>query len=173
MKTLLKLLFLLAAVSMVIGCSKQDEVCDENCSDLQLKSAENRTIVSRYGPGEVPTFYCPIICDGEIVDFLMGNGSTITMWVREKYDDGKLMRMILNLSGSVTSQSTGITYTFTEKDKIYSNEEGTIVFFTGHDNVKGEQGTHFISIMIVLDFDAGIYDLVKAMCVPNADNKDQ
>ncbi len=61
---------------MVNGCSEQDEICDENGSGLQLKSADNRTIPIQLEPGE-GTGWTEVVCDGEPVDYLVGDGSTI------------------------------------------------------------------------------------------------
>ena len=171
MKTRIFLLLCLF-LSVAAGCSKQDEICDENGSGIQLKSAGNLTITRQMEPSEKAGLYIPVICDGEIVDYLVADGNTHSVMARFKFEDGNLVRVLLTCKGYLQSQLTGHTYTFMEQDKIWFDGNGNIIKFWGVDNVKGEQGLHFLMICFVLDFDAGTYELQKAMCVPNADNKD-
>lgn len=165
MKTLLKIFFLIAAISLFAGCDKQDDLFPENSSDLQLKSADTRTINFEM-TGE---YYTPVICDGETVDFLYvpdiaGQNAHITAHLI----DGQFVWMIVHCKLTITSQQTGETFKVNDQTKVTFDENGEYDTFTMHIHSKGDEGTHVI-MFFEFDWASQTLEFLKGVC-PQNDN---
>ena len=171
MKTLLKSMFLIAVICLAAGCDKQDDLYPENSSELQLKSADNSTVSFRFYPTE-EEYYCPVICDGETVDFLIGDGESLITHARIHYKNGQMIWAIGTFKGTLQSEQTGEIYRISEQDKFRLNENGEFFDLTARTNAIGDMGTHLIlsiAIATVDDSQNGIFTVKKAMCVPDSD----
>lgn len=177
MKTFIKIFFLFVVISLVAGCNKTNDLNEENSSDVQLKSADNRTVEWRFYPSQ-DEYYCPIICDGEVVDFLIGDGESLIAHARAHIVDGQMVKIIGTIQGKLQSKKTQEIFRINEQNKFYNYVEGVDGVWenlTAHTNAVGDMGTHLIMSMTIDnldDFQNGVFTLTKAMCVPNSD-KDQ
>lgn len=85
-----------------------------------------------------------MVCDGEVIDFLTGDGTTVSYHARNHCDNGKYEWAIVTGKGTVTSQLTGEVFKFTEQDKTLFNDEGNMDFLYCRDILVGNMGTHLI-----------------------------
>jgi hypothetical protein len=172
MKTLLKIMFLLAVTSLITACSRQDEISDENNADLKLKSADTRTIHMIFHPTE-NEFYCPVICDNETVDFLTGDGESLTVHGQVHLVNGQMTKVVVQCMGRIQSKLTGETFFVNEHDKFIMESDGGWRDMTAHTHLVGDRGTHLLLISYLAsdeDFVNGNLVVIKAMCVPNSKN---
>ena len=65
-----------AFILIFSGCEKTDDLTDQQMPDRQLKSGDNKTINSYFSPNAMD-YFTPIICEGEVVDFLEGDGESL------------------------------------------------------------------------------------------------
>ena len=152
---------ILAATLILMGCSKNDDFPEGNNDDLQLKSADSRTVNSRTtGYGEMP-----LICEGEEIEPI--EGPFDSHWV-DHYKNCELQWTIYSSRGTVTS-SSGENFIVQDAGKFDKSKKGPYMW---HSNARGDQGTHLILSGIVtftvIDEDV-VYDIdwEKAMCVPD------
>jgi len=103
MKTLIKLMYLLSLFSMVNGCSKQDEILNENDSALQLISADNLTVRCWFQPTQ-EQWYCPVMCNEETVDFLVADGESITIHAVGQLVNGAVKKVEYTVFGTIVCQ---------------------------------------------------------------------
>ncbi|WP_167611625.1 hypothetical protein [Maribellus sediminis] len=164
MKALVKLLFLMVFICFSAGCDKQNDPYVDNSNDLQLKSAESRTINFDM-TGE---YYTPVICDGETVDLLYlpeveGQDAHITAHLV----DGQFVWFIVHCKLTITSQQTGETFKVNDQTKVIFDENGEYESFTMHIHAKGDKGTH---VIMFFDFDwaSQTLDFPKGIC-PQSD----
>lgn len=156
--------FILAATLIILGCSKTSDFPMGNDEDLQLKSADTRSINFIYFPGP-DGYFTPIICDGATVDFLVGDGESLTAHATLHSVDGILKWAIVSIKGSLKSQTTDEIFKINEANKIFFNEIGEITSNFSRTHARGDKGTHVIMFLEV-DFDNQLYELTKAMCMP-------
>lgn len=137
MKTQIKLLFLIAVIFLFAGCDKQNDPYPEDSTDLQLKSVDNKTISMSfvYPAGEYAT---PVICDGEVVDFLVGDGVGIMCHARQHFVDGKIVWGKVTFKGKLTSEYTGETFIISELDKASFDENEEMCDLIGRTNARGD-----------------------------------
>ncbi len=87
------------------------------------------------------TYYTPVYCDGEMVDYLEGG------WLRVhyvyRYKDGMFFKEIDQLKGEVTSE-TGEVFKIRETDFTYFTDHW---YVTWHYNLIGNRGNHYIGWM--------------------------
>jgi hypothetical protein len=163
MKTFSFLLFVV--IFVFAGCSKNDDILLETNDDLQLKSADTKTISSKVtnGYGEMP-----LTCDGVEIDYLMG--SFDYHWV-EHYKNGELQWMMYTSKGTVTS-SGGENFIVQDVGKFDKSKKGPYLW---HSNARGDKGTHLIFSGVVtftvISEDPLVIEYniewTKTMCVPN------
>ncbi|WP_167618505.1 hypothetical protein [Maribellus sediminis] len=171
MKTLFKILSVFLVFILFVGCDKQDDNYLGDDSDVQLKSANSRTESWSmvYPAGEYAT---PVICDDEVVDFLVGDGVGIMCHARAHYENGKMVWGKLTFKGKLTSEYTGETFTISEQDKCLFDENEEMDGLIGRTNARGDMGTHLILVVYIAtseDFYSGNFEILKAKCVPNSD----
>lgn len=166
MKPLVKIFFLMAVFSLVAGCNKQDDLYPENPSDLQLKSADTRTINFNM----TGVYYTPLICDGETVDFLYladvaGQNSHATGHLV----DGKFVWMIIHSKLLITSQLSGETFKINDQTKVNFDENGEITgTITFHIHARGNNNTH-VNLFFEFDWENQTLVLLKGVC-PKSDD---
>jgi len=164
MKTIARLLFLVAFVCFTAGCDKQNDLYFDNSDDLQLKSADSRTINFEM----TGDYMVPIYCDGELVDYLEatdGDPAVENLYAHATAHmvGGKFVWCIVHAKGTFTSQGTGETFKINETDKLTFNEDEEMTFIWSRTHAKGDQGTHVIMFFNV-DLLAQTFDLVKGVC---------
>jgi len=93
------------------------------------------------------TYYGPVFCDGEMVDYL--EGGTLRIHYVVKYKDGMFQWEIDQLKGQVTSV-TGETFRIRETDHTYFKDHW---YVTWHYNLIGDQGTHYTGTLTWSYFD--------------------
>lgn len=156
--------FILAASLIVLGCSKTDDFPVENDEEIQLKSADTKTVTSRTtGYGEMP-----LTCDGVVIDYIIG--SFDYHWV-DHYKNGELQWTIYSSKGTVTS-SSGENFIVQDAGKFNKSSKGPYLW---HSNARGDKGTHLILSGVVtftvISEDPPVVEYnvewSKAMCVPN------
>lgn len=167
MKTLT--ILLLGVVFIIAGCSKTDEFREVNMPDNQLKSADSRTInfdMIEFDP--TVAYSTPIICDGEIVDYLVEDipGSEITVHVTAHIINGKFVWAKLHCKGTLTSEATGETFKVIDQTKITFDENTELTSNIYHVHAIGDKGTHVINFF-KLDYEAQTYVLIKGICPGN------
>ncbi len=167
---LFKLLFLIAvAVSLLSGCDKQNDAYLDSPDDLQLKSADSRTINFEMAGA----YSAPIFCDGELVDNLEapeGDEGLENLYAHATahIKDGKLVWCIVHAKGTFKSQLTGETYKINEIDKLTFDENEEMTFIWSRTHAKGDMGTHVI-MFFNIDLFAQTFDLVKGVCPQSND----
>ena len=87
------------------------------------------------------TYWTPVYCDSQLVDFLEGGWLKVHYVVH--YKDGKYKWETDQLKGEVTSAS-GEVFTITELDKTYFTDHW---YVTWHFNLRGDRGTHYIGTL--------------------------
>jgi hypothetical protein len=103
----------------------------------------------------------PLICDGLEVDRLKG---VVEVFCRMHYEDGKIVWMIHNFNGILTSK-LGEVFELSGVRKIDSVEKE----YTFRANIKGDQGSHFILLYTVNLVPPTTFTIEKAIC-PGNDN---
>ncbi|WP_372950341.1 hypothetical protein [Mariniphaga sp.] len=166
MKTLVRLFFIMAVISLVAGCNKTDEFPEGNMTDNQLKSADSRTINFEMPPG----YATPIICDGEEVDYLeVGEdgvgGENLYAHATAHIINGKFVWVIVHVKGTLTSQSTGEIFKINEINKVTFGENEEIATMFTRTHAKGNKGTHVIMFFEV-DWVNLTFMLTKGICPP-------
>lgn len=160
MKTF-KLLFLMFIFAgLLAGCSKDEELYEDYSSDLQLKSADSKTINFEM-TGE---YYTPVICDGETVDFLYVPDVTgQNIHITAHMIDGQFVWFIVHAKLTITSEQTGETFKINDQTKVFFDENGEYDTFTMHIHAKGDKGTH---VIMFFDFDwaSQTLDFPKGIC---------
>jgi len=161
MKTFSFLLFVV--IFVFAGCSKNDDILLETNDDLQLKSADTKTVTSRTtGYGEMP-----LTCDGVEIDYIIG--SFDYHWV-DHYKNGELQWTIYNSRGTVTS-SSGENFIVQDAGKFDLSKKGPYLW---HSNARGDKGTHlifsgFVTFTVISEDPPVVeYNIewTKTMCVP-------
>ena len=157
-----KIAFIILGTTLILlGCSKTDDLPVGIDEELQLKSADSRT-VNYYWPSA--GFYTPIYCDGVIIDYLYGNPETLhSHGVFHLVDDVAKWAHIM-VKGTVIGELTGEVYKINELNKLVFDENEDIINFTCRTHAKGNMGTNVIMFFTILDFEAGDLDLEKAIC---------
>ena len=159
MKTLSFLLFVV--IFVFAGCSKDDDIPEVKNNELQLKSAENRTYITKdyLNHAEIP-----LTCDGVEIDWLVGE---LEYQYIDHYNNGEWDWWIYTAQGEITSTS-GETFAIKEIGKVNKSKKGDYLF---HSTINGDKGSHLIlsGSVVVLSEDPPTYDIVfdKAMCVPD------
>ncbi|WP_372950636.1 hypothetical protein [Mariniphaga sp.] len=160
MKTLVKIFFLMVVTSLVAGCNKNDDFCEVNSSDNQLKSASSRTINFQM-TGE---YYTPVICDGETVDFLyLSEVADQKTHITAHLKNGQFVWMIVHCKLTITSELTGETFKINDQTKVTFDENGVYDTFTMHIHSKGDKGTHVI-MFFEADWENQTLNLFKGIC---------
>ncbi|WP_340110734.1 hypothetical protein [Maribellus mangrovi] len=111
----------------------------------------------------VSTYWSPIYCDGEMVDFL--EGGTLRIHYLYHYVHGKFMKQIVQIKGEVTSD-TGEVFKISERDLYYPDDETITVYWKY--NLRGNWGTHYIGELAADYFTGEIVWIGKSVC-PNYD----
>ena len=91
----------------------------------------------------VGTYYSPVFCDGEMVDYLEGGEIRVHFVFRMFKNGSVLAKEIDQIKGTVTSES-GEVFKIRETDK-YEYVNGWVL--TWHYNLIGDQGTHYIGTL--------------------------
>ena len=120
-----------------------------------------------FNPVGEEQLYIPVICDGEVVDELVGDG-TVTLHGTAHWINGNPAWSRVVINGYLTSQVTGEVFHIHEKDKMEFDENWQIIgdTHTAHINVVGDNGTHLV--MSGIFYTLTDFELDKAMCVPNS-----
>jgi len=160
-----KIVFLILALTLIfLGCTKNEDFPMGNDEELQLKSADSRT-VNYYWPSA--GFYTPVYCDGVIIDYLYGNPETLqSHGVYHLVDDVAKWANII-VKGTVKSESTGEVFKINEVNKLVFDENEDIINFTCRTHAKGNMGTNVIMFFTVVDLQAHEMVLEKAICASN------
>ena len=170
MKTLI--ILLLGVVLIFAGCSKMDDLQDENSKDIQLKSADSRTINFEMTELDPTWEYGDLAlqCGGEIVDWLEEDvpGKGIIVHTTAHIIDGKFVWAILHCRGTMTSKTTGEKFRILDQTRVtfnYDETSGNYDITSNHYHVHavGDRGTHIINF-IVLDYEAQTFVLTKSVC---------
>jgi len=165
MKTLIKLLIVVTSICFLAGCEKQEAPYLDNSSDLQLKSADTRTINFDM-TGE---YYTPLICDGETVDFLyLADVADQTAHITAHLIDGQIVWMIVHSKLTITSQETGETFKINDQTKVTFNENGDYEIISFHIHTKGDKGTH-VNMFCEFDWENQTLELIRGVCPGDAD----
>mgnify|MGYP000153302760 CR=1 FL=1 len=167
MKTLT--ILLLGVTLIFAGCSKTDEFPEENMSDLQLKSADSKTVnFVMHDADPTWAYWSPLICDGDTVDILLEDipGEEITVHVTAHLIDGKIVWAIFHCKGSLTSEKTGETYKIVDQTRLTFDENFELTSNFYHVHAKGDKGSRIINFF-ELDYDAQTYVLTKSVCSGN------
>ncbi|WP_340113190.1 hypothetical protein [Maribellus mangrovi] len=163
MKTLTVLF--LGVILILAGCSKTDDFPEGNMSDIQLKSADSRTINFELTDFLPVPYYTEVYCDGEVVDILeeYDPGSEITVHVTAHIIDGIFVWAVMHAEGTLTSKVTGEIFKVNDNTRITFDENGEVTSNIYHVHAKGDQGTHIMNFF-ELDFEAQTYVLTKSVC---------
>jgi acetaldehyde dehydrogenase (acetylating) len=166
MKTLIKLLIVVMSVCLIAGCEKQDDPYQDNTSDLQLKSADTRTINFDL----MGDYYTPVICNGETVDEISVDMASDGFKAHATVHmvDGIWKWAIAHIKATIVSQSTGETYILKDQIKVTFDENGDMATNTSHTHVKGDKGTHVI-MFFEFDVENQTLMLLKGVCPGDAD----
>lgn len=152
-----------AAILIISGCSKTDDLPVENMQSHQLKSGDTRTVNSYWNP-EAPESYFPLECGGELVDWLEPYDGSIECHMRIHYKNGKEDWIQINAKGSAKSIWTGEVYQINELNKIYLDENEELEDFIAHTHARGENGNNIILVTRIIDFFNFEFEIVKAVC---------
>ena len=152
-----------AAILIISGCSKTDDLLDENMPGKQLKSADTRTVNSYFNPS-APDAYFPLECDGVEVDWLEPYDGSIKAHIKTHYQKGKMKWMQINVKGSAKSKYTGEIYKINELNKLYFNENEELIDFHVRTHASGDHGNNIIIFTRVIDFHKFIFEIEKAIC---------
>ncbi len=179
MKTL-KILFL-GIVLILSGCTKSDDFSVGSNNDLQLKSAENGSGYTEqfyFNPGPVydeqgnvigNDYWCPVICDGVEVDYLVGDGGGLSAHAIIHFKDGEMQWGKWLVQGSLTSELTGEKFIIHETNKGEFDKEEGFYYLLTHTNAIGDKGTHMLLSSKFLwptsPDDVGEYLELNAKCV--------
>jgi hypothetical protein len=98
----------------------------------------------------------PVNCNDQVIDRLSG---TVTIHVINHYKNGDLLWSRQQFDGAVTSQSGEV---FTVKD-IFTWDLSNGLICSGHCNIKGSYGTHYI-LTYIYDGNTDTFSFVKAVC---------
>ena len=154
--------FSLVAFLILLGCSKDDDL-GVNSGENELKSAsDNSTILM---PATWETYNIPVICDGVEIDRLAGK---LDVFCRMHYEDGKLVWMIHNFSGFLTSTSvSGEVFEMKGTRKI----DMVLANYTFRSNIKGDLGSHYILSGTSSTLSKNTLIIEKAVCPQSADEE--
>lgn len=145
MKILTKFLLAVACVCLLIACSKSNDDPVVTSSQSSLKS------VNAKGTGsDVYQFYVdwpstiPVVCDGEIIDYLVAqNFYVLTV---DHYKNGNFVWENAKANHIVyTSQNDGESFTSTGSYQKVSADKDFFNFFC---NFQGSNGKHYIAHLI-------------------------
>jgi hypothetical protein len=143
--------FTLVAFMVLLGVAKSE-----------VTSAQGNGLLQGTVPMYSSELYSiPLVCDGVEIDHLEGR---LDIFCRMHYENGIIIWMIHNFSGSLTS-STGEVFEINGTRKIDSVEKD----YTFRANIKGSLGSHYIlfgSSNTLKPTDLTIY---KAVCPSGAD----
>ncbi len=87
------------------------------------------------------TYYTPVYCGDQLVDYL--EGGVLRVHYIVKYKDGKYQWETDQLKGEVISQ-TGEVFQIREIDQTYRTDHW---YLTWHYNLIGDRGTHYIGTL--------------------------
>jgi hypothetical protein len=174
-----KIVFIILAASLILlGCTKTDDFPVGNDEELQLKSAEKGAGYTEqfyFNPG-YEDYYLEVICNGETVDVLHGDGESLTVHGIIHYKNGEMQWGKWLVQGSLTSESTEVTYKVHEQNKGMFSKEDDSYYLLSHTNAVGDDGTHYLFsakfIWPVDEYDGivwenGTFEDMKARCVPD------
>ncbi len=165
-----KLAFIiLGATILFLGCTKSDDLLYNE--DVQLKSFDNGNYTEQFyfNPMGAEEYILPVICDGEEVDLLVGDGVGLTVHVIIHYKNGEMQWGKWFVKGELTSATTEESFTINETNKGQFDENGDY-YLMFHTNAIGNMGTHYLfSGKFLWDGSLleGEYIIDKAMCVLN------
>jgi hypothetical protein len=125
-------------------------------SQLSSQNA-NSTDTKTYQGWFMSTYYTPVYCNGQLVDYLEGGSIKVHFVVH--YKDGKYKWETDQLKGAVTSV-TGEVFTISELDKYYFTDHW---YVTWHFNLRGDWGTHYIGT-VTYSYFTGETTMGKAVC---------
>jgi hypothetical protein len=162
MKTLNLLFF--AILLFAVSCSKTDDFPEENNGNIQLKSADTRTMNFHFTSGE---WYSPLYCGDEFIDNLVGNDETLNGHGVVHFVDGKAKWAHVLVKGTVIRESTGEIFKINELNKLTFDENEDYLSHTCRTHAKGNMGTNVIMFYTIIDFDAGEIVMDKAICASN------
>ncbi|WP_163711965.1 hypothetical protein [Mangrovibacterium lignilyticum] len=129
------LVLLLGFIFIAVGCNKNDDFVND-ATQSTLKSADTKTYQWKTESG----YFTPLICDGEMIDYLEGDITAHFRWHILANED---KWVLVNFEGELTSQMTGETFKIKEKDRI-KFEEGMMDNYTIHWNIMGDMGNHYV-----------------------------
>lgn len=174
--------FILAVAQILMGCSKTSDFPMGNDEDLQLKSAEKGAGYTEqfyFNPG-YEDYFLEVICDGETIDVLHGDGESLTVHAIIHYKNGEMQWGKWLVKGSLTSEVTGVTYTMHEQNKGQFDKEDGFYYLINHTNAIGDDGTHYLfSCKFIWPVDEyegivwenGTFEDLKVKCVPEPGKK--
>lgn len=168
MKKLTVLLF--SFILIFAGCNKQNDLLPETSTDLQLKSAESKTInfeMQDMFPGWI--YYAPLICDGDTVDILEENvpGEEISVHVTAHFIEDKMVWAKLHCKGTLTSKETGEIFKVNDQTRVTFDENMELTSNIYHVHALGDRGTQIMNFY-ELDYEAQTFVLTKSIC-PQSD----
>jgi hypothetical protein len=170
--------FLLVVIFVFAGCSKNDDILLQTNDDLQLKSAEKGAGYTEqfYFSPAYEDYYLEVICDGETVDVLHGDGESLTVHGIIHYKNGEMQWGKWLVKGSLTSESTGVTFTIHEQNRGMFDKEDDFYYLITRTNAIGDDGTHYLfSAKFIWPVDEyegivwenGTWEDLRAKCVPD------
>ncbi|MCA1756157.1 MAG: hypothetical protein LC649_01710 [Bacteroidales bacterium] len=126
---------------------------------IALSQAEAQSSKSRVDQGwTTGTYWSPVFCGDELVDFLRG-GSIRVHYVVHYTKDGAYNFEIDQIKGEVTS-ITGETFRIRETDRIYFTDYW---YVTWKYNLIGDMGTHYIGTL-TLNYGTRELTVVNTVC---------
>lgn len=164
----------MVVVLFITGCTKTDDLSEV---DPTLKSAENGNYTEQFSFSPAyEEYYLEVICDGEIIDILHGDGMGLKGHAILHYKNGEMQWAKFMVKGSLTSETTGVTYNIHEQNRGEFDKDEGFYYLIAHTNAIGDDGTHYIvSVKFIwpideyegIVWDNGTWEYKKAMCVPN------
>lgn len=147
-------LLCLSLLLVTVACDKNDSPLSSP-DEAALKSADTKTYQWKTETG----YFTPLLCDGELMDYLEGDLAAHYRWnIRNGEDKWVLITFI----GELSSTRTGETFKIMEQDKI-KFVEGQMMHYAVSWNIKGDWGNHYVGSGYV---DLDTWEVVpdKAMC---------
>lgn len=105
------------------------------------------------------TFWSPVYCNGELVDYLVGGELTVHFVFRYVNNGTALAKEVSQAKGTVTS-SSGEVFRVREIDKYLYTDHWEV---TWHCNLIGDRGNHYIFSM-TYNYQTGELTVGKTVC---------
>ncbi|MDU8885609.1 hypothetical protein RXV94_05520 [Yeosuana sp. MJ-SS3] len=105
------------------------------------------------------SYWSPIFCNGDMVDFL--EGGTLRIHYVMRYEPNVIYKEIDQIKGEVTSSLTGETFKIREIDRYLGTPDSFIG--TWHYNLIGDMGTHYIGTL-TMDMNTGAITIEQTVC---------